>query len=174
MFGFRSSTVFSLTAPLTSRTRFTLAQMLVILTVFMSIIPAKALTCYESDDNGDMVETASEEFTYCVMMPERIDENKYLGGKAFGVGPTSDSTSSYDKVFHLNNKLYQVLSMCIYERYDFAKVSPKFSFRQPEFMLRCFCNYDLCNHEKNFFAYINNLKADSASMDTKHLPSAKL
>jgi hypothetical protein len=123
-----------------------------------------------------MVETTNDEFTYCVLLPERIENNKYIEGKAFGVGPSSDSTESYDKIFKITNNMYKVLSMCIYEvrlilvltnisslqRYDFGKISPRFAFKQPEFMLRCFCNFDNCNREKNFFGYINNLKADSA------------
>jgi DNA-directed RNA polymerase subunit L len=62
-----------------------------------------------------MVEVSNEDFTYCVLLPERIEGNKYVESKAFGIGPSSDSTSVYDKIFHLNTDLYKVLSMCIYE-----------------------------------------------------------
>jgi hypothetical protein len=54
-----------------------------------------------------------------------------------------------------------------FQRYDIGKINPRFSFKPAEFMLRCFCNYDLCNREKNFFGYINALKDDSATRDVK-------
>jgi hypothetical protein len=63
-----------------------------------------------------MIETTSDEFTYCVLSPQRINENGQIeGGKAFGVGPTIDSTEAYDVIFGTSNEMYQILSMCIYE-----------------------------------------------------------
>lgn len=62
-----------------------------------------------------MVEVTSDEYTYCMLAPERIDNNKYVEGKAFGIGPTNDLTGQYDKLFELNTDIYQVLAMCIYE-----------------------------------------------------------
>jgi hypothetical protein len=62
-----------------------------------------------------MVEVTNDEYTYCVLLPERIDNNKFTEGKAFGVGPTSDSTSAYDKVFSMNDNMFQILTLCVYE-----------------------------------------------------------
>lgn len=64
---------------------------------------------------GDMVEVTNNDFTYCVLIPEHIEGNKFIESRAFGIGPASDSTNMYDKVFATGTNLYHVLSMCIYE-----------------------------------------------------------
>jgi hypothetical protein len=112
---------------------------------------------------GDMKEVTNDDFTYCVLMPERIEGNKYVESQAFGVDPASDSTSMYDKIFNTNSEMYQILSMCVYEKYDFKGLSPRFHFKQPEYMFRCFCNFDRCNSVKNFTGYLDNLRDQSAS-----------
>lgn len=50
------------------------------------------------------------------------------------------------------------------QKYNFGKIAPRLSFKKPEFMLRCFCNFDLCNRESNFFQYIDSLKTGSTMM----------
>jgi hypothetical protein len=62
-----------------------------------------------------MVETTSDDFTYCVITPERIDENGHAGSSAFGVGPKNDPTGVYDKIFGISTDSYKILAMCIYE-----------------------------------------------------------
>jgi hypothetical protein len=63
-----------------------------------------------------MVETTSEDFTYCALSPEHINTNGDVeGGNAYGVGPESDSTGVYDSIFGANNDMYEILSMCIFE-----------------------------------------------------------
>ena len=64
-----------------------------------------------------MVEVTNDDYKYCMLMPERIDSNNFMEGKAFGVGPDNDVTSTYDKIFAVNKEsdVYQILSMCIYE-----------------------------------------------------------
>jgi hypothetical protein len=57
----------------------------------------------------------NDEYTYCVLLPEQIDNNKFTEGKAFGVSLSSDSTNVYDKIFAMNGNMFQVLTMCIYE-----------------------------------------------------------
>ncbi|KAI6188929.1 hypothetical protein M3Y98_00407300 [Aphelenchoides besseyi] len=123
---------------------------LILASVLISVLVhcTNALTCFETNDDGDMVEVSNDEWTYCVILPERIEDNKFVEGRAFGVGPNSDSTTAYDKMFAVSSDLYRILSLCVQERYDFGRISPKFTFKQPEFMLRCFCNYDLCNKKK--------------------------
>jgi hypothetical protein len=63
--------------------------------------------------------------------------------------------------FHFLNKFFS------FQRYDFSKISLKLSFKEPEFMLRCLCNFNNCNREKNFFGYIKSLKVDSEILATK-------
>ena len=65
---------------------------------------------------GDMIEASNEEWTYCVLLPEMMIKGKFVEGRAFGVGPNSDSTHVYDKLFEQNTSTYNVLTMCIYER----------------------------------------------------------
>jgi hypothetical protein len=63
-----------------------------------------------------MIETTSDKFTYCVLSPERIDENgDFQEGTAFGVGPETDPTGAYDSVFSISTDSYKILSMCIFE-----------------------------------------------------------
>jgi hypothetical protein len=62
-----------------------------------------------------MIETTSDEFTHCVLSPERIDEKGFVEGKVFGVGPDNDPTGIYDKIFNLTAKTYKILTFCIYE-----------------------------------------------------------
>lgn len=64
-----------------------------------------------------MVEVTNDAYTYCVMLPERIETNKFVAGKAFGVGPSIDATDMFDNIFKINNNnsMYNILSMCIYE-----------------------------------------------------------
>jgi hypothetical protein len=62
-----------------------------------------------------MVETTSEDFTYCVLLPERIDEQGRIQVKTFGTGPKIDSIGAYDGIFKLKTNTYRILSMCIYE-----------------------------------------------------------
>jgi hypothetical protein len=68
-----------------------------------------------------MIETTNNEFTYCVLSPERMDGEDFVEANAFGVGPDNDPTRIYDKVFNLSAKAYQVLTFCIYE------VNPNFT-----------------------------------------------
>jgi hypothetical protein len=44
-----------------------------------------------------------------------IDGKTYVGGRAFGVGPSIDSTGGYDNIFNLTSDMYTILSVCIYE-----------------------------------------------------------
>jgi hypothetical protein len=62
-----------------------------------------------------MIEISNENFTYCVLSPEHMEENEFIHGNAFGVGPKNDPTGVYDNIFKSNNGKYTILSMCIYE-----------------------------------------------------------
>lgn len=64
---------------------------------------------------GEMVEVTNDEFTYCVLVPEFIENNVQYEGYAFGVGPKSDSAGIAQRIFKSNTDIYKVLSMCIYE-----------------------------------------------------------
>uniref|UniRef100_A0A914E2I4 Uncharacterized protein n=1 Tax=Acrobeloides nanus TaxID=290746 RepID=A0A914E2I4_9BILA len=68
----------------------------------------------------------------------------------------------FDKLFEDNDRIYSMLSTCMFERYDWPKVwSPKFSSgkQKPEveYTLRCVCNTDLCNGPNSFSSHIHQL-----------------
>jgi hypothetical protein len=65
-----------------------------------------------------MIETTSDEFTHCVLVPERIDEKGFVKGEAFGVGLDNDPTGIYNNIFNLSAKTYKILTFCIYEVRD--------------------------------------------------------
>jgi hypothetical protein len=62
-----------------------------------------------------MVETTSNHFAYCAVLIERIDNQSYVKGKAFGVAAKENSTEIYDKIFSLSNDTRKVLTVCTLE-----------------------------------------------------------
>jgi hypothetical protein len=62
-----------------------------------------------------MTEITNINFTYCILTPERTENGEYIPGKAFGIGLETESTEAYDAIFKPKNRMYKVLSMCIYE-----------------------------------------------------------
>jgi hypothetical protein len=62
-----------------------------------------------------MVESENDAFNYCVILPERINENGRVQSKAFGVEADDDMTRIYDHIFGITSNAYKVLSICIYE-----------------------------------------------------------
>jgi hypothetical protein len=69
----------------------------------------------------------------------------------------------FEKFFEENDNIYNMLSVCLYEKYDWLKAwNPKFHSADKkapgvELTLRCVCNYDLCNGPSSFSAYTNEL-----------------
>uniref|UniRef100_A0A915Q302 Uncharacterized protein n=1 Tax=Setaria digitata TaxID=48799 RepID=A0A915Q302_9BILA len=121
---------------------------------------ASALICYENDESGKIYEISNESWDYCVFIPGQKE------GRVFGVGPEVDWTKAYDQAFSLSDKIYQVLSICLLEKYDFGQLNPK-SVINPsgsvEFIFRCICSYDRCNSATTFSSYLKAIKLDNAS-----------
>ncbi|GMT10118.1 hypothetical protein PFISCL1PPCAC_29194, partial [Pristionchus fissidentatus] len=118
---------------------------------------AAALTCYENDDNGNTYERTNESWKYCSLIPFASASS---GGRLNGVGPTVENLEGYNAMFGQSSKMYRVLSLCIYERYDFGSLSNKIG-PHPEFMFRCFCNYDRCNSATTFASFLSTLRTDN-------------
>ncbi|KAI1696232.1 hypothetical protein Ddc_20612 [Ditylenchus destructor] len=85
----------------------------------------------------------------------------------FGMGPDTDILFAYNAAFSMSEDDYRILTVCIYERYDFSRLLPMRDNTAVEFSFRCVCNYDLCNSEPNFSAYLGAIKADSFSAKRK-------
>ncbi|KAH7702693.1 hypothetical protein AAVH_30143 [Aphelenchoides avenae] len=65
--------------------------------------------------------------------------------QAFGISNDTESLQGFDAMFVKHDARYEVLDLCIHEKYDLRGLSPKFSANGLEFVLRCACNQDLCN-----------------------------
>ncbi|KAF8386565.1 hypothetical protein PRIPAC_75707 [Pristionchus pacificus] len=110
-----------------------------------------ALTCYENDDKGHIVERTNENWKYCSLIPMADGDS----GRLTGVGELTENLVGQDAVFGQNSKLYKVTVMCIYERYDFGAISHAFG-PAPEYMFRCFCNTDRCNQHTTFSKFLKD------------------
>uniref|UniRef100_A0A1I8AI02 Uncharacterized protein n=1 Tax=Steinernema glaseri TaxID=37863 RepID=A0A1I8AI02_9BILA len=114
-----------------------------------------ALTCYENDAEGNRYEVTNSTYKYCALIPETETSR----GRLFGLGPESDWTEAYDHMFNMSDSVYRILTVCILERYDFGQI---YASSYKEFMFRCVCNYDRCNSDKTFNAYLHGVKAQSS------------
>ncbi|GMS79938.1 hypothetical protein PENTCL1PPCAC_2113, partial [Pristionchus entomophagus] len=118
---------------------------------------ASALTCFENDDEGNVYSRTNEAWKYCSLIPFAAPNGK---GRASGVGAVTENLAGYDATFGQNSKLYKVLTMCIYEQYNFGAINPAFG-TEPEYMFRCFCNTDGCNKMTTFHKYLSAQRDDS-------------
>ncbi|KAH7718389.1 hypothetical protein AAVH_14166 [Aphelenchoides avenae] len=69
---------------------------------------------------------------------------------AFGISSVTDSLEGFDAMFAKHDARYEVLDLCIHEKYDLRGLSPKFTADGLGFVLRCACNHDLCNGDVRF------------------------
>nr|CDJ91349.1 hypothetical protein HCOI_01585400 [Haemonchus contortus] len=123
--------------------------------IFGIMATSRALVCYENDDDGNVKEVSNDEWTYCALIPE----TDRAQGRVFGIGQDVESLTGYDSTFNQSDALYKVLTVCIYEKYDLAKLSPRFA--RPEFLFRCVCNYDRCNSHNTFQGYLYGVRQDN-------------
>uniref|UniRef100_A0AC34FXP2 Uncharacterized protein n=1 Tax=Panagrolaimus sp. ES5 TaxID=591445 RepID=A0AC34FXP2_9BILA len=112
-----------------------------------------ALTCYDNTD-GEMQLVSNDDWTFCTLIPDS-NVNSVEAGKVSGLSAENDDIAPYMLAFGNSDDKYQVLSLCIYERYDFRQFNPK--FQVPELLFRCVCNYDKCNARTTFDNYLHNL-----------------
>ncbi|KAI1715024.1 hypothetical protein DdX_08301 [Ditylenchus destructor] len=135
--------------------------------VLMSLLSiCEGLACYETV-NGRATILQNDSWTYCALVPATIHGNEYINGTQFGMGPDTDLLFSYNAAFSMNEDEYRILTVCIYERYDFSRFLPMRPDTAVEFTFRCVCNYDLCNSEPTFSAYLGAIKAESFAAKKK-------
>ncbi|KAL3118672.1 hypothetical protein niasHT_006500 [Heterodera trifolii] len=118
------------------------------------------LTCYETV-NGKTTIVQNESWTYCALVPSTIVGNELVNGSQFGLGPDNDMMAAYNTAFAMSVDEYRILTVCIYERYDFSRFMTIKPDLAVEFAFRCVCNYDLCNSEPTFSAYLSAIKSES-------------
>ncbi|KAL7069714.1 hypothetical protein ACQ4LE_010763 [Meloidogyne hapla] len=132
------------------------------LCVFAVHLPAVAgLACYETV-NGKITIVQNDAWHYCALVPATIVGKEMVNGSQFGIGAENDMLGMYNNAFALSQEEYRILTVCIYERYDFSRfltmMKPDMAV---EFAFRCVCNYDLCNSEPTFSAYLSAIKSES-------------
>ncbi|KAH7708784.1 hypothetical protein AAVH_23954 [Aphelenchoides avenae] len=107
---------------------------------------------------GEVHERTNDNWLFCATVPTHYYGNKFIQGRAFGV-PIDEDTESFMGMFAATTRRYAVLSACIYEKYKFDSISPKMKM-VPSFLFRCVCNYDRCNRETEFNAYLSSFTAN--------------
>ncbi|KAH7713612.1 hypothetical protein AAVH_19033 [Aphelenchoides avenae] len=118
-----------------------------------------ALTCFQTDANGEIHEASDDSWVLCGMTPTHVNGDELIEGRAFGVSPDADNVDPYQQMFAQSDDMYQVLSICVYEKYNFDAISPKNKGAMaPELLFRCMCNFDRCNRETTFSAYLAEFK----------------
>ncbi|KAI1708337.1 hypothetical protein Ddc_14419 [Ditylenchus destructor] len=143
------------------------AMFLPILVVFVSLLSVcEGLACYETVD-GHATVIKNDSWTYCALVPAMMYGNEYREGTQFGLGRDNDYTPAYDAAFSVSAAEYGILTVCQYERYDFSRFLPMRPDIAIEYSFRCVCNYDLCNSEPTFSAFLGGLKAESFAAKRK-------
>ncbi|KAI1698907.1 hypothetical protein DdX_17628 [Ditylenchus destructor] len=133
---------------------------------------SEATSCYETHIvSGRTVIKGN--YTYCSLIPSAYHEGQLMSGSQFGLGPENDLVHAYKSIFDTGDDGYQILSICIYERYDFQRSGP-IKPVPVEFSFRCVCNFDLCNTFQTFSAYLGSLRAQSLENYAKELAEEAL
>ncbi|KAI1699817.1 hypothetical protein DdX_17108 [Ditylenchus destructor] len=139
-----------------------MARLVLICVVILFAVPAfDALACYESVGGRNMI-MEDPAWKYCAIVPAWIGDER--NGSRFGTGPGIDHMLFIDVAFSVNSPSYRLLSYCYYEMYKFA--APMMG-ADAEFMLRCVCNYDLCNSETDISKYFTSLRQESMIRESK-------
>jgi hypothetical protein len=133
-----------------------MSKLIAIIFVIFSISFQKtfALTCWDNSE-GELQLVSNDDWTFCTLIPDSNVNSVSGGGKVSGLSSENDDVAPYMLAFGNSDDKYQVLSLCIYERYDFNAFNPK--FKVPELLFRCVCNYDKCNARTTFDNYLHNL-----------------
>ncbi|KAI1702022.1 hypothetical protein Ddc_17302 [Ditylenchus destructor] len=129
---------------------------LVLVCVAMTfLVPAcDSLACYVSQGGRSMIEE-DPTWNYCAIVPAWLGEGG--NGSRFGTGPEMDQNRFADLAFSVSSPSYTLLSYCYFEVYNLAVTMRP----DAEFMLRCVCNYDLCNSETDISKYFTSLRDES-------------
>ncbi|CAJ0929795.1 unnamed protein product, partial [Mesorhabditis belari] len=115
-----------------------------------------ALTCLESDDEGNFYPVYNSTWKYCVLLPQSGDKP----AQAYGAQPDIESYLVADRAFAESlGPEYTVLTFCVFERYRMPSVHGVMI--NSEHLFRCYCNYDECNRHQHFSSYLKGLRKDN-------------
>ncbi|KAI1727624.1 hypothetical protein Ddc_04939 [Ditylenchus destructor] len=138
---------------------FTMLQAIFAVIFLLSVFSAcEAISCYETVDGRTVIKG---NYTYCALIPSTYYQGELVNGSQFGLGPENDMLHGYKAIFDTGVDEYRILSVCIYERYDFRRYLPIKPTVAVEFTFRCVCIYDLCNSSQTFSAYLSSIKTES-------------
>uniref|UniRef100_A0A914EAB0 Uncharacterized protein n=1 Tax=Acrobeloides nanus TaxID=290746 RepID=A0A914EAB0_9BILA len=122
-----------------------------------------ALRCYQTNkETKETVVVENENYVYCSIFPSLVGNPHLTKSSSDGL-ISAELDMPFEKFFEENDNTYNMLSVCLYEKYDWPKTwNPKFHSADKkapeiELILRCVCNYDLCNGPSSFSDYINRL-----------------
>uniref|UniRef100_A0A914CBR4 Uncharacterized protein n=1 Tax=Acrobeloides nanus TaxID=290746 RepID=A0A914CBR4_9BILA len=132
------------------------------LSIIMLVNAAFSLKCYQTNkETGETSIIDDNDFMFCTIFPSVLESNSFTKSVADGL-KIDELDKPVEKFFEDNGNLYQLLSICLFEKYDWPKVwNPKFNKGKKapdvEYNLRCICNTDLCNNPNSFSSHINLL-----------------
>uniref|UniRef100_A0A914E807 Uncharacterized protein n=1 Tax=Acrobeloides nanus TaxID=290746 RepID=A0A914E807_9BILA len=165
-----SRIVLSLTKPLTTliitiimSLNFTVCSYLKFSVLSIILASSSALKCFQTNkETKETVIVENENFKFCSIFPSLVGSKHLV--TSFSDGLTSEELDKpFEKLYEENDNIYKMLSVCLYEKYDWPKaINPKLHsvLKSPtvELTLRCVCNYDLCNSPSTFSTYTNQLE----------------
>uniref|UniRef100_A0A914ENM4 Protein quiver n=1 Tax=Acrobeloides nanus TaxID=290746 RepID=A0A914ENM4_9BILA len=121
--------------------------------LFLYFVSVLSLKCYQTDqESGSIHVVENEDFAYCASFPSiKIPDSDELTSPHFIGVLEEDDDKSLAPLFNENSEIYQLLELCVYEKYDWPKLLHERSSRglkfAVEYHLRCLCSTDLCNNK---------------------------
>ncbi|KAH7712572.1 hypothetical protein AAVH_20080 [Aphelenchoides avenae] len=117
-----------------------------------------ALSCFQSDENGEVTLVSNATWTYCATIPAFETPEGLSLAKLYGYGPAENLADTYNTVFSQSASYYKVMSLCTYSEYDLHQVA-EWLPKQKQYIFKCVCNYDQCNQGATLAPYLASLKA---------------
>lgn len=113
--------------------------------IIVMISSVNSLICYESFNNGTIIANDDIENKFCIII---VSPFQKIITKRFPVKENEDNIQLYDHILSQNIKTYQIVDICIYERYDLLD--------NVEYLFRCICNKDKCNKGHSLHTFLKN------------------
>uniref|UniRef100_A0A914DEX4 Uncharacterized protein n=1 Tax=Acrobeloides nanus TaxID=290746 RepID=A0A914DEX4_9BILA len=137
------------------------------------LVGTQALVCYHTDEEtGELRTIENEEYAYCVLFPSK--KTSYGDSETVADGVLeAEVDAPFETIFDQNMPGYQVMSFCMYEKYDWPSMweassySSKFQMKAPaaDYLFRCVCNFNLCNSPQSFAPYFGSSTQPNKSLD---------
>ncbi|KAH7712573.1 hypothetical protein AAVH_20081 [Aphelenchoides avenae] len=124
----------------------------------------KSMKTRASGTAGEILLKKNDTWTYCGLIPTQANGQVLIPAAQFGFTPGHNWADTYQTTFGQNNEMYQVLTMCTYSEYNVdGGLGGIFMPRDDEhrYVFKCVCNFDKCNSQATFGAYMASLKAAS-------------